>query len=77
MVFFTIELQDAAVEFFASRFKRLSELSDHVAVEHFTPILRRENKVNHETSDAMPSSPIAFLRTHLSHLIIALNLCVL
>ncbi|SEQ50971.1 hypothetical protein SAMN05421693_1408 [Ectothiorhodospira magna] len=46
MVFFTIELKDAAVEFFASRFKCLSELPDHVAVEHFAPILRRENKVD-------------------------------
>lgn len=46
MVFFTIELKDVAVEFLASRFKSLLELPDHVAVEHFAPILRRENKVD-------------------------------
>ncbi len=46
MVFFTIELKNATVELLASRFKGLSELPDHVAVEHFAPILRRKNKVD-------------------------------
>ena len=77
MVFFTIELKDAAVEFFASRFKCLLELPDHAAVEHFAPIIRRENKVDDQPGDAVPPSSVDCIRTHLKYPIIAVNLWLL
>lgn len=74
VILLAIELKNAAVELLASRFKGLAKLSNHVAVEHLTAIFRREDEVNNQPRNAVASSSITLLHTHLRFPVTAANL---